>query len=312
MAKTRAVGCDRPARSRRRLRFVATGFLFAMATGLVQPQPTLAAVVPHRIHRASGNLAGSHFATSPALHPWNRKPPQPAMDKTARRPVKIPNADQAGKIPRLVVQALRVAQQATTIDPYLLLAIAWKESSFNSEARNKHSSARGLLQFTTTTWLTVVRDFGAQNGLAHYAASINTDRDGRLSVTKPRLRRAILALRDNPNLQAIMAVDRLEQERKSLEDRLGRPARAADLYFLHLLGPTGARRFLEQLAEAPDTSSVDVVGSVAVPNLGMFTKDGRSVTVAEAYAGVQTTLDDQASRYATLFEHARLTLANTN
>ena len=106
----------------------------------------------------------------------------------------------------------------------MLLAIAWKESRFDPLARNKHSSARGLLQFTTTTWLTVIRDFGARHGLVHLAAAMSTDREGQLSVTVPRLRRAILALRDNPELQVMMAAERLRQERGVLEQQLGRPA----------------------------------------------------------------------------------------
>ncbi len=42
-----------------------------------------------------------------------------------------------------------------------------------------------------------------------------------MQVNKPRLRRAILALRDNPRLQAIMTAERLEQGRTLLERHLG-------------------------------------------------------------------------------------------
>jgi hypothetical protein len=219
----------------------------------------------------------------------------------ASRPAGVPRTDRAQNIAPLVVDAIRVAQQKSHVDPGLLLAIAAKESGFNPEARNRHSTARGLLQFTNATWLTVVRDFGPRYGLSRYAQAIETDRDGRLRVSKPHLRRAILALRDNPRLQAIMTAERLEQGRPSLELHLGRAARTADLYFLHLLGPTGATHFLTELNEHPDASSLTVVGGVAKANAGLFVKDGRPMTVAEAYASIQATLDEQASKHDDLF-----------
>jgi len=210
-----------------------------------------------------------------------------------------------------ILSAIRVAQRKVEVDPYLLLAIAWKESSFDPKARNKHSSAQGLLQFTTTTWLTVIRDFGARHGLAHYAKAIAMDRDGRLMVKPPRLRRAILALRDDPRLQAIMTAERLAQERRSLEEHIDRPAGAADLYFVHLLGPTGAKRFLTQLAKAPDSSSIAAVGNVASPNAGLFIKNDRPLSVAEAYAGIQTALNEQAVHHAGALQPEDGFMANT-
>jgi hypothetical protein len=89
----------------------------------------------------------------------------------------------------------------------------------------------------------VIRDFGARHGLVHLAAAISANPDGRLSVARPRLRRTILALRDDPELQVMMAAERLRQERGDLERHLGRPATPTDLYVLHLLGPAGAKNF---------------------------------------------------------------------
>ena len=203
-----------------------------------------------------------------------------------------------------IIRALHTAKQTVQADPFVLLAIAWKESRFDPRARNNHSSARGLLQFTTTTWLTVIRDFGTRHGLAHLAAAISTGREGQLSVTNPRLRRAILALRDDPELQVMMAAERLRQGRGVLEQQLGRPATPADLYVLHLLGPAGARNFLAQLEQKPESLSIDVVGRAADPNLGLFIRDGRRLSVAETYEGIRATLNEQATHHATLFASA--------
>ena len=203
-----------------------------------------------------------------------------------------------------IIRALHTAQQTVQADPFVLLAIAWKESRFDPRARNKHSSARGLLQFTTTTWLTVIRDFGARHGFMHLAAAISTDREGQLSVTNPRLRRAILALRDDPELQVIMAAERLRQERGVLEQQIGRSATPADLYVLHLLGPAGARNFLTQLEQKPESMSIDVVGEAANPNRGLFIRNGRRLSVAETYEGIRATLSEQATHHAALFASA--------
>ena len=215
-----------------------------------------------------------------------------------------------GEFSPTFVKALQSVEQDMKVDPHLLLSIALTESSFNSKARNHHSSARGLLQFTNVTWLTVIRDFGARHGFAQYAASITTDRDGHLTVKKPRIRRAILALRDDPVLETLMTAERLQQERGSFEARLGRPARAADLYFLHLLGPAGAVHFLSELSENSNASSVETVGSVAVPNAGLFIKNGEPMSVSQAYANIQRTLDDQATRYGHLLHPKLVTVAD--
>ena len=102
-----------------------------------------------------------------------------------------------------------------------------------------------------------------------------------------------------------MAAERLEREKGPLEVSLGRPATPADLYVLHLLGPTGAKAFLTQLTQQPNMSSVMAVGSVATPNLGLFVRDGRPLSVAEAYTGIQATLDEQSMLHASLFNRQR-------
>ena len=250
---------------------------------------------PHGSYRASGDRGKTSFVHRAVI---SRKAVfQAPLRRGSVRPV-----HRAGTISPEVVAALQAARQKIQADPFLLLAIAFKESSFDPRARNRHSSARGLLQFTTTTWLTVVRDFGPRYGLGHLSAAIKTKQSGEMSVASPRQRRAILALRDNPGLEIAMAAERLAQERRSLELSLGRPAVPADLYVLHLLGPAGAREFLAQLAHNPDRSSVDVVGSAANRNLGLFVRNGRTLSTAEAYAAISSTLTDQAAQHASLFD----------
>ncbi|MBP0445414.1 transglycosylase SLT domain-containing protein [Roseomonas sp. SSH11] len=182
--------------------------------------------------------------------------------------------------------ALERAERASGLNADVLRRIADRESRLNPLARNPASSATGLMQFTRDTWLEAVRDFGSRHGLAGYAAVLVTDRDGNISVRDGRVLRRILRLRENPALSAILAAERLKQARPVLETSIGRPARAADLYLVHLLGPTGARRFLAALNESPRRSSVAVVGEASKRNPGVFERGGRALPLGKVYAEV--------------------------
>jgi hypothetical protein len=203
-----------------------------------------------------------------------------------------------------ILAALAAAARATGADPALLLALAWKESRFDPKARNSGSSARGLMQFTRATWLEVVRDFGPRHGLARHAAALSTNpRDGSITTRDRRLLAEILALRDDPRLSAVMAAERITHERPGLAQALGRPAAAADLYVVHLLGPAGARNFLATLRQAPSRSAAGVVGrDSAGPNGGVFLApgSGRAFSLREVYAAIEDLLAEQRKTRATL------------
>ena len=217
---------------------------------------------------------------------------QPQASATVKR------STERDLISPIVLDALQVAQKEAQADPSLLLAIAYKESSFDPKARNRLSSARGLLQFTETTWLEMVRDFGPQHGLSVYAAALNTDRDGRITSHSPQMWAAILRLRDKPRLSAIMAAERIRWKGRTLAAQLGRDLSAADLYVLYLLGPDGAYRFLAALELNPTASSVGIIGASARPNAGLFIHAGHAQTVIQAYADIQDMIREQQVRYA--------------
>jgi hypothetical protein len=71
---------------------------------------------------------------------------------------------------------------------------------------------------------------------------------------------------------------------------------------LHLLGPTGAFEFLTLLANKPNSSSVDAVGAVAIPNLSLFIHHGRTRTVAQVYEDIGDALKEQAALHAGIFD----------
>ena len=204
-------------------------------------------------------------------------------------------------MPPAVSDAIQTAAQEAGVDPHLLTAIAWRESRFDPDALNRQSSARGLLQFTSGTWLRAVRDYGAEHDAAAYAAAIHTTRSGDLVVPE-QVKSAILDLRSNPILSAKLAADSMKRERVVMEAQLGRPVTSADLYLMHVLGPAGALRFLEALARQPNESSLKVASLKVMRNAGLLAQDGRPLTVANTYAAAETMLASQ-------HQHSTLLLA---
>ena len=145
-----------------------------------------------------------------------------------------------------------------------------------------------------------MRQFGSEHGFPAYAKAIRSDQSGRLSVDRPATLRAILRLRDNPRLSAVMAVERLMQLCDPLERELGQKVSAPDLYFLHVLGPAGAARFLTALRSQPQSSSVDVIGLSAQRNKGLFIRNGCTLSVAQAYDRIGAVLEARGLEYRPL------------
>lgn len=207
-------------------------------------------------------------------------------------------------VPPAILNAIQTAAHESGVDPHLLAAIAWRESRFDPDARNSQSSARGLLQFTSGTWLRAVRDYGSEHDVADYAAAIRTSRTGDLVVPE-QVKSAILQLRSNPTLSAKLAADSMKRERVAMEARLGRKVTSADLYLMHVLGPAGAMRFLEALAKQPNESSLKVASLKVMRNAGLLAQDGHPLTVANTYAAAETMLDSQHLRSAPLLAAAK-------
>lgn len=151
------------------------------------------------------------------------------------------------------------------------------------------------MQFTWSTWLEVVRDFGSRHGLGGYAAALHTDRYGNITARDPRVLARILRMRDDPRLAAVMASERISRQRAALERELGRPVKPADLYLVHMLGPQGARRFLAELQRNPAASSIAVVGAAARPNPGVFERHGRSLPLSQVYQEVAELMQPRAA-----------------
>jgi len=154
-----------------------------------------------------------------------------------------------------IMQSLKEASAKTGVDFDFLVAQATAESGLRGEvrARQRHSSAAGLFQFNEQTWMEMVRQHGGKYGLGDLAARITTLADGHLGTTDRALDNKILDLRKDVRLSAFFAGELAKHNAVALQKALHRKADAADLHVAHLLGTTGAIRFLERGDHTPKT-----------------------------------------------------------
>jgi hypothetical protein len=123
--------------------------------------------------------------------------------------------------------AIARAAQATGVDFDYLLAQAKIESSLNPSARAPTSSAAGLYQFTSGTWLATLDRHGANHGLGWADAAIQRGR-----IADPAARAQVMALRFDPDASALMAAELARDNGNELAGVLGREPDHAELYLL--------------------------------------------------------------------------------
>ncbi|HUH85076.1 MAG TPA: hypothetical protein VLX85_10730 [Stellaceae bacterium] len=198
-----------------------------------------------------------------------------------------------------VSASLQEASASTGVDFDFLVAQATVESGLkNVQAR--HSSAAGLFQFTTQTWLRMIRAHGAQYGLGGLAQKITTLANGHLAVSDRASEQKILDLRQDVKLSAIMAGELARENGHALEKALHRKANPAELHLAHLLGATGAIRVLRARAADPTQSAAALTPQAAKQNPQLFYARGNHtpVTVAGLYGKIKTRIETPLKQLA--------------
>lgn len=183
-----------------------------------------------------------------------------------------------------VIAALRQASQATGSDFHFLLGTAMRESSLKTQAQSSTSSACGLFQFVGQTWLGLIKEHGAKYGLGNLSAQITRGNDGRYQVANPADRQAILALRKDPKVAALMEGEYANRSREVLEGTLGRSVCNGELYAAHFLGPAAACKLIQANTVNPDTKAANLFPQAADANRNVFYHaDGSAKSVREVY-----------------------------
>lgn len=183
-----------------------------------------------------------------------------------------------------VLQAIKAAADKSGVDFTYLLKKACQESSFDPTAQASTSSAKGLYQFTSQTWLSMVKSEGAKYGLGDYADHITVDSSGVAHVDSKAWKHAILNLRNDPAISAEMAAELDKKNLATLQDNVGGKLGGTEVYLAHFLGASGACDLLNTMKEDPNATAAEVLPSAAAANSSVFYKaDGTARTVAEVY-----------------------------
>ena len=200
-------------------------------------------------------------------------------------------------VPRPLVETILRAAAATGVDPVYMMALADKESSFDTDVKNPASSAQGLFQFVTGTWLEMIRDHGAAYGYAAEAAAIGK----RAAVSDGAMRKRILALRNDPYVAGLMAGELIKRDRAKIESRIGRELKTSELYLAHFLGTASAGKFLSLKDENPEKVAASAFRSAARSNHSIFNgkENGkrRALTVAEVHERLDTMIETRIGKF---------------
>jgi hypothetical protein len=179
-----------------------------------------------------------------------------------------PLSDLAKQAGSQVTNAVYNAAQNTGVDFSYLLQQAKVESSFDTDAQAKTSSARGLYQFLNRTWLDMVDRHGEKYG-------INTNQS----------KQDLLSLRDDPELSSAMAAEFASENQQFLENAWGGDIGSTELYLAHFMGAGGAASFLKARDENPLQPAAELFERAANANKNIFfdRNTGRAKTMEEVY-----------------------------
>jgi hypothetical protein len=204
------------------------------------------------------------------------------------------------RVPLWIVDTILRASELTGADPVYMMALADKESSFLPGNKASTSSAVGLFQFISSTWLEAVRSFGPKHGLIMEAASIEKQ-GGKLSVPDEAKREHIQGLRRNPYISALMAAEMMQRDKAKIEARLGRKLSRSEFYLSHFFGVDSASKFIALVDDTPKKSAKSAFPRAAQSNKSLFfAKDGkktRQLSVSEVYGKIDTMIDKRLNRY---------------
>lgn len=188
-----------------------------------------------------------------------------------------------------VAGAIKQAAETTGTSFEYLLTTARIESGLNSAAAAASSTASGLYQFIDQTWLSMVKSVGPSLGLSNYAQAIVQTPDGRYGVPDSAARNAIMSLRNDPNVSAMMAGAFTRNNEMQLAQAIGRQPNDAELYLAHFLGADGAARLINTVYTQPGANAAAMFPGAAAANRSIFYDAGGQPRSAATVYGNLTT-----------------------
>lgn len=165
--------------------------------------------------------------------------------------------------------AIDNASSAGGVSRDYMTALAQRESNFNPTAKAGTSTATGLYQFTERTWLNTLAKHGAELGMPDAAQRVQQSPS------------AVLALRNDPQLNAHAAALLTRDNAAALGRALGRAPTQAELYSAHFLGESSALRLA---TSEPRAAAAELFPEAAAANRSIFFDGNRARSVQEVQA----------------------------
>jgi hypothetical protein len=188
-----------------------------------------------------------------------------------------------GSAPQKVISAVERAASRTGADFAQLMQNAATESGFNPSAKSSSSSATGLFQFIDSTWLSMVKEHGSKFGLGKYADQIHM-KDGKPCVANCNVKNAILALRKDPEISALMAGVMSAQDKQYLHAHTDGTVGKTEMYLAHFMGAGTAAKFLNSRDDNGSASAAALFPKEAHANKSIFyTANGHARSLDQVY-----------------------------
>ncbi|MCQ2914880.1 MAG: hypothetical protein MJ247_06775 [Alphaproteobacteria bacterium] len=202
---------------------------------------------------------------------------------------------------REIVRYIHEASEQTGISFDYMLAKAGHESRFEVNASAQSSSAEGLYQFTTDTWLQLMKLHGPKYGYSKLSNQIYRDGRGRYRVKNEQDKEEILSLRRSPRISALIAAEFAKSNKKILTDQIGPNVSSADLYLAHFMGPNGAVILLRADKFTPNKKAADLFPEAASANSPIFYDEHhRMRTVHQVREYIANLFQDKIDRFSIL------------
>lgn len=176
-----------------------------------------------------------------------------------------------------VVSTIRQVAATQNADFKYLLNQARVESGLNPLAKASTSSATGLFQFTSSTWLDMIKRHGDKVGLGNEAQALRSNSASSSDRTQ------ILDLRKEPLTATAMAAHYASDNAQALSAAGHKSIGPTELYLAHFLGSGGATTFLNGLRDTPSEPAAKSLPLAAGANASIFFKDHTARSFQEIY-----------------------------
>jgi hypothetical protein len=188
-----------------------------------------------------------------------------------------------------IVATIRTTAEASGVDFSYLVKQAQVESGLNPNARAGTSSAAGLFQFTSGTWLKMVERHGETHGLGAEAAALRSGSASKSDVAK------LLEKRHDPELSTRLAAQFAIENAQSLVASGVKQVGPTELYLAHFLGAGGSAKFLQEMEKNPNAPAAPAMRSAADANRPIFYAKGEPVSYRAIYDRFAKKFDISAS-----------------